>query len=134
MTSASVEPGRRPAASPLTRVAQVALVLNAALATIAGAGFLAGELPHSAEEPTLARRAGLTHFAGAFIMLFVARRVRRDAALIVLPVAFVLCNLADSVYERLVLGDPSYLAPMIVEAALLSIYALFAVACRRPPT
>jgi hypothetical protein len=40
------------------------------------------------------RRAGLTHLAGAFLMLFVAGRLRRDGALIALPIAFVLCNLA----------------------------------------
>ena len=98
-----------PAPSILTRVTQIALLLNAVMATIAAAGFAAGTLPHAAAQPIMARRAAAGELAGALIFVLVARRLR-----------------VDSVYELVVSGDRSDLAPLVVEGIFLSIYAAYA--------
>jgi hypothetical protein len=96
------------------------------MATVATTGFIAGFVPHAAEEPIMARRAAAGEFAGVFIFVFVARSVRRNPSLIALPVAFVLFQVADSVYELLRSGNTNDLPPLVVEAIFLSIYAVYA--------
>ena len=124
MTALQATDGGGQAATPsaLTRATQVALLLNAALHGIASLGFVVGYVPHAAGHPIMGRRAAAAGFAASFMLVFVARRLRRDAALLALPIAFVFCNLADSIYEFLVSGDPSDLGPAVFEAVFLSIY------------
>ena len=122
-----------PAPSILLRVTRVALVLNAAAHSIGSAGFAFGFGPHAAEQAIMGRRAGAAGFAAAFMMLFVARRLRRDASLIALPMAFVTCQLATSAYEVLLSGNMNDLAPMVVESIFLSIYSVFVVRRRATP-
>jgi hypothetical protein len=112
------------------RVTQVALLLNAALATVAGIGFIAGALPHAADAPNLAHRVGAAELAGAFIMIFVATRLRRDASLLVLPAAFVVCNLVASIHEVATSRAASDLPPLLVEALFVAIYTTFFVRSR----
>lgn len=121
-------PAADPAATPnkLTRITQVALVLNAVLHGIASVGMAFGIGPHAAEQPNLGRRAAAAGIAAIVMFIAVARRLRRDPALIALPLAFVLCNLTATVFEFVANRDPSDLAPAIPEATFLLIYSLFA--------
>ena len=61
----------------------------------------------------------------------VARRLRRDRALIAVPLAFVFCNLTATVYDFATSHDPGSLAPAIPETIFLVIYSLFALSQRR---
>jgi uncharacterized membrane protein len=115
------------APSILTRVTQIALTLNSTAAAIAAIGFVIGSVPHAAEYPLLARRVAAGELAGAFVFVFVAMRLRRNPSLIVLPIAFVLFNLVDSIYEYVASSNPNDLPPMIVEAVFLSIYSVYAI-------
>jgi len=108
----------------MMRLAQVALLLNAAMAAIAGIGFVAGFAPHAAEHAVLARRVAAGELAGAFIFAFTATRLRKDARLIALPMAFVFFNLVVSIYEFAVRRTTGDLAPA-VEGIFFSIYAAF---------
>lgn len=117
-------PGPLLAPSGVARVTQIALLLNAAMATIAAVVFVLGAAPHAAEEPTLARIVAAGHVSGAFMLVFVALRVRRDASLIALPIAFVFCNLVAHVHELLVRRDTTDLPPLVVETLFLSIYSV----------
>jgi peptidoglycan/LPS O-acetylase OafA/YrhL len=122
-----------PAPSILLRVTRVALVLNAAAHSVGSAGFAFGFAPHAAEQAIMGRRAGAAGFAAAFMLIFVARRLRRDTSLIALPIAFVLCQLATSAYEVLLRGNLNDLPPMVVESIFLSIYTVFVVRQRTRP-
>ena len=112
------------------RVAQVALLLNAAAHGAASVGMALGLDPHAALEPVMARRAAAAGFAAVVMLGFVARRLRSQPSLIVLPMAFVVCNLAASLIALLGHGDRASLAPALFEATFLAIYAVFA--ARRP--
>jgi hypothetical protein len=50
---------------------------------------------------------------------------------VLLAAAFVLCNLADSVYEFVASRDASNLAPAVPEAIFLALYSVF-IAVHRP--
>jgi len=119
------------AARTLTRVTQIALVLNAVLHGTASIGMALGLGPHAAEEPHMGRRAAAAGLAGAFMLAFVGKRLRHDARLIVMPLVFVLCNLADTVYEFLSSRDPNNLAPAVPETIFVVVYSLFAAAFLR---
>jgi hypothetical protein len=107
------------------RVAQIALVINALLASTAAVGLLIGRLPHADESPLLARMAGARELSGVIILLLVASRLRRDPWLILFALIFVGCNLANSVAEFVVSRDPRGLAPLTVEAIFFTTYAAF---------
>lgn len=104
----------------------MALELNAVLHGIASVGMAIGLGPHAADQPNLGRRAAAAGIAAAVMFVGVARRLRRDSALIVMPLAFVLCNLSATVYEFATSHDPSSLAPAIPETTFLVLYTLFA--------
>ncbi len=107
------------------RVARVALFLNAAAASAAVVGMVAGLAPYAAEHPILARKVADRELAGVFVMLFVAIRLRRDPSLIVLPLVFVFLNMADSLYEFALRRTGDNLAPLVFEATFVSIYLVF---------
>jgi hypothetical protein len=115
----------------LTRVTQLALFLNAVLHGAASVGMALGLGPHAAAEPHMGRRAAAAGVAGAFMLGFVGKRLRREPRLIVMPLVFVLCNLADTVYEFLSSRDPSNLAPALPETTFLLVYSFFAAALLR---
>ena len=104
----------------------MALWLNAVLHGIASVGMAFGIGPHAAEQPNLGRRAAAAGIAAIVMFIAVTRRLRRDRALIALPLAFVLCNLTATVSEFVASRKPSSLAPALPETTLLLIYALFA--------
>lgn len=110
--------------SLITRVTQVALVIHAVIAMIPTVGWVAGFLPHASEHPLLARRAAAGHLAAVVMFLFVARRLRRDAALIVLPLAFVACNFLASAYEVSQRGSQEA-GPLVPETIFLAVDAVF---------
>lgn len=109
------------------RVAQIALVFNAALASVAGVGYATGFLPHAAEQPTLARRVAAGELAGAFLFVLVAIRLGRSSFLILPALGFVFCQLGASLYEVLTRADPNDLPPLFVEGLFFSIYLVYAV-------
>ena len=121
--------GQEPSFSPstLTRATQVALVLNALAHGAASLGMALGLGPHAAEQPNMGRRAAAAGFAAVVMFLFVAMRLRRDASLIVLPMAFVFFNLADSAYGLLAKREASSLPPAVAETIFLLVYAAFVV-------
>jgi hypothetical protein len=112
--------------STFTRITQAALLVNAAIETVAGVGFIVGFAPHAGEAPLLARRVASCFFGGVFMLVFVAIRLRRDAALIALPIAYVFGHLADSVYELARSGSAKDLGPVIFETLFLSLYSVYA--------
>jgi len=101
------------------------LVVNAVMATIAAAAFAFGVAPYATVQPEMARRAAAGELAGAIIMLLVAVRLRRDESLIVVPAAFVLCQLIASSYELVKHGTSAALLPFVLEAAALIYYAVY---------
>jgi hypothetical protein len=109
----------------LTRATEIVLVVNAVMATIAGAAFAFGFAPFATAQPEMARRAAAGEIAGALIMLLVAMRLRRDEALIAVPVAFVLCQLIASGYELFKHGTSAALLPFVLEAAALIYYTAY---------
>ena len=111
----------------LTRATQVVLMVNAVMATFAGAALLFGFAPFATAQPEMARRAAAGEFAGALIMAFIATRLRRDNSLIVVPIAFVACQLLSSGYELFVHGTTGALVPFLMEAAALTYYIVYAV-------
>jgi hypothetical protein len=114
------------APSIFTRVTQAALLVNAVIDTVAGVGFIVGFAPHATDAPALARRVASCFFGGAFMLVFVAIRLWRDALLIALPIAYVFAHLADSVYELARSGSANDLGPVIFEAIFLSLYSVYA--------
>ena len=109
----------------LIRVAQVALVLNALLATVAATRFAFGFEPHAINEAAImARRAAAGEFAGALAFLVVARRVGHDPTLLVLPALIVASQLADSAFEFVARNEVRDVAPLIAEATFLFIYVV----------
>jgi hypothetical protein len=120
-----------PAPGLQTRLTQAALFLNAALHGIASVGMAAGLGPHTADEPHMGRRAGAAGIAGAFMLAFVGKRLRREPLLIVMPLVFVACNLATTLYEVVTTRDPSALPPLLPEATFFVVYALFVGALAR---
>ena len=115
----------------MRRVAEIALLINAALETVAGTAFLLGRDPLARESPLLASLVAACFYAGVFMMVFVSKRLRRDAALIWLPLVYVVTHLTDSVYRFAVTGNAMHLGPAFFEASFLAIYASFAVTSRR---
>ena len=113
------------AAGRWMRVTRVALVLNALAHGSASLGFAFGFVPHALDGPIMAHRAAAAGFAAVFMLIFVASRLRRDPSSIVLALAFVFCNFADSGYELSVSHDPNNLPPLIAESTFLAIYAVF---------
>lgn len=109
----------------LMRVAQIGMVINALMATIATLGFVGGFVPHAEESPILARRVAAGEFAGALIMLIVSRRLRREPSLIVLPLVFVFWQVVCSAYDISVTGKKDELPPLMVETVFFVIYAAF---------
>ncbi len=113
--------------SPLrTRFTSGALVLNAILHGTASVGMALGIGPHTADQPNMAWRAAAAGLAGAFMLGFVATRLRRDPALIVMPLVFVACNLIATLHEFLASGEQASLPPAIFETSFLLVYAFFA--------
>ena len=110
----------------LGRVTRVALWINAVLHTVGCIGFLVGPETSGA----MARRTAGAGLAAAFMMVFVAQRLSRDARLIALPIAFVLGNLAVSVYDFALLHDTRALAPAFFETVFLVLYTAFALGQR----
>ncbi len=119
-----------PATSRLTRVTQIALTINAVLHLIGVIGFFVELDPHFAQGPGLARRAAAAGVAGSIMMVVVARRLRQDRSLILMPIAFVLFNLLASGYDFLSSGNPKALAPAFFEALFLAVYSTFAIRAR----
>ena len=113
------------------RVTQIALAINALLASIAAVGYLTGLFPHASEQPFLARGMGTRELAGALITSVVAMRLRRDSSLIALPMIFVGLNLIHHGYETALSGSTEHLPPLVVEAIFLSVYAAFVAVTRR---
>jgi hypothetical protein len=111
----------------LVRGTQVALILNAVLHGLGSAGFALGFGPHAAGEAHMGRRAASAGLAAIVMFVVVARRLARDAGLIVIPLAFVLSQLATSIFELVRSGDPKDLAPVPFEAAFAVIYSVFLV-------
>ena len=74
----------------------------------------------------MGRRAASAGFAASFMLAFVAKRLPRDPALIVVALAFVLSQFLTSVYELTVRGDRSALASLGFEALFLSLSTAFA--------
>jgi hypothetical protein len=126
MTSATLSPSSEsPTAAPFrTRLTQAALLLNALLHGTASVGMALGLLPHSAAEPHMGRQAGAAGLAGSFMLAFVGRRLRRDPWLILMPLVFVACNLATTIYDVIATRD-GVVAPAIPEATFLLIYSVF---------
>ncbi|HUS65341.1 MAG TPA: hypothetical protein VMZ28_12390 [Kofleriaceae bacterium] len=120
-----------PPAGLALRVQQAALLLNGATAAIVGTGFIVGYIPHATAQPIMARKAAACFYAAAVLLTFVAANVRRYPLLMVPALAFVSCNLADSVYEWAVLGDKEYLPPTVIEAVLLAVYLATIYSSRR---
>jgi hypothetical protein len=110
----------------LTRVTQIALVLNALAHGTATLGMATGLLPHSADEPFMARRAAAAGLVGVIMMVLVSRRLTRDATLIVLPIAFTFFNLAATAMDFVATGDPETLPPAVFEATFFAIYCAYA--------
>jgi hypothetical protein len=113
--------------STQTRITEIALFLNAVLHGIASVGMAIGVGPHAAGEPHMGHRAGAAGLAGSFMLGFVGTRLRRQPALIVMPLVFVLGNFTTTAYEFLTSHDPGELPPAIPEGTFLLLYALFAV-------
>jgi hypothetical protein len=110
----------------LQRITKVALIVNAIAHGAGMVGMATGLGPHAAGEPFMARRAVAAGLAGVIMMLFVSRRLARDAALIALPIAFVFFNLTVSVIDLAVTGNLENLPPLVFETTFLAIYGVFA--------
>jgi len=115
----------------LTRAVQVGLLVNSLMATIAGLGFIGGFAPHAAEHAMLARRVGAAELAGAFMMVFVALRLRAEARWIALPLAFVGANFAVSIIDIVSSRSSKDAPPLVVEGIFFTLYAIFAATRRR---
>ena len=115
----------------MRRVAEIALLVNGGLETIAGTMFLFGRDPLARESPLLASLVAACFYAGVFMMVFVSRRLRRDAGLIWLPLVYVVTHLTDTVYRFVTTGNVKEMAPAFFEASFLAIYSSFAVTQRR---
>jgi hypothetical protein len=133
MTTPQTSPGSELAAPGVfPRVTQVALILNAIAHGTACVGWVLGFGPHSADETILGRRAAAAGFAAIVMFALVARRLRRDPSLILLPLAFVFFNLSDTVAEFVIRHDKADLPPVIPESLFLVIYSIFALRFARP--
>ena len=115
----------------LTRLAQIVLVVNAVMATIAALALAFGFAPFAAEQPVMARRAAAGEFAGAVILAIIATRLPRDPSLINVAIAFVACQLLSSGYEWFKHGTTGALVPFLMEAAALSFYIIFSITVLR---
>ena len=115
---------------PQLRVTRVVLGINAFIAGLAALGMLSG-VARAAEHPYWARHAADREFAGALILAFLARRLPRDPGLIAVAMAFVGCNLAETIFEVALSRQPSEAAPLIPEAIFFTTYAIFFARWRR---
>jgi hypothetical protein len=114
------------------RITRASLMLNALAATLAATLFALGFAPRASEDPLLARRVGAGELAGAIIFVLVAMRLRRDAALIAIPIAFVACQVVASVFELLLVSQTAAnVAPLVPEGTFLLVYSIFAVKLSR---
>jgi hypothetical protein len=114
-----------PASRLQTRLTQAALFLNAVLHGTASIGMAVGLLPHAADEPHMGRRAAAAGLAGAFMLAFVGKRLRREPFLILMPLVFVACNLTTTIFEVVTTHEPNALPPAIPEATFFLVYAAF---------
>jgi hypothetical protein len=112
-----------------TRATRIALWLNALAASTATVAMALGLLPPASEQRVMARRAAAGEFGGVLVMVLVALRLTRDPTLIVLPMAFVACQVVCSVYD-LAVGVGQW-APLVVEGLFLSIYIAYFTRARR---
>jgi hypothetical protein len=112
--------------SSLTRVAQIALVVNAILHMTGALGMF---VEHSAEP--IARRVLAAGIASVVMFLLVAKRLPTDPALVALPLAFVVSNLGATIADFASTQKPSALAPVAPEAIFTAIYAVFALRVAR---
>jgi hypothetical protein len=110
----------------LTRIAQISMIVNAILHSVGSLGMALGFAPHAAEQALMGRRAAAAGFAAIVMFVFVSRRLRRDPALVALPLAFVFCQLTATVVDFLTSHEASALAPIVPETIFLSIYCAFA--------
>lgn len=115
----------------LTRAVQVGLLVNALMATIAGLGFIGGFAPHAAEHAMLARRVGAAELAGAFMMVFIALRLRADGRWIALPIAFVGANFLVSLVDIISTRSAKDAPPLVIEGIFFTLYVIFAATRRR---
>jgi hypothetical protein len=108
------------------RGVQIALALNALLASTAALGFLSGLMPRVSESPFLGRHAGTRELAGVLVMLLTARWLRSDSRLIAFPIIFVGLNFLHSLTELALSRNPLDLPPAIVEGTFVALYIRFA--------
>ena len=110
--------------SRITRVAQIAMIVNAVLHAIGTVGMGMG--PHAPERAIFGRLVAAA-VAAAVMFVFAAKRLARDPAIVALPLSFVLCNLAATLGDFATSHDTRALSPLLPEATFLAIYSAFAV-------
>jgi hypothetical protein len=110
----------------IQRTTKIALIANGVAHGLGTVGFAFGIDPHAANEPVMARRAAAAGVAAVVMFLFVSRRVLQEPRMIVMPIAFVVCNLLDSLLELVRTGDVSFAGPLVFETIFLVIYVTFA--------
>lgn len=107
-------------ATPLIVVlyVQAATAACVAVASIFGASGFAHTIVDG-------RRLGVGFLAFAVMLVAVViPRIRDDRRLFIVPLAWTVLHLADSLFELLGLGDAAFVPPVIVEAVFLIAYAL----------
>ena len=100
----------------------VVLYLQAATATLVGVASVLG-MTGFAHTVVDGRRIGVGFWAFAVMLVAVViPRIRSNNWLLIVPLAWTVLHLADSLFELLVIADPAFLPPVIVEAAFLIAY------------
>jgi len=103
----------------------VVLYLQAGLATLVGLASVLGMsgFAHTVED---GRRLGVGFWAFAIMLVAVViPQFGGNRRLLIVPLAWTVFHLADSLFELLVKGDAAFLPPVIIELAFLIAYGSF---------